>query len=110
MVSSYVRLLMRALCALCYPRDRPTFLPPNCSEKKQNVALAIDAFALFKQGLMKAGDRVPFRNSRLVIGGGYDPRVEENMMTQVALIDRAKSASLSYNILPRQRLLYPLSI
>jgi alpha-1,3/alpha-1,6-mannosyltransferase len=79
-------------------RDRPTFLSLNRFEKKKNVGLAIDAFALFKQGLMKAEGRVPLRNSRLVIGGGYDPRVEENMMTLVALIDRAKSASLSYNI------------
>jgi alpha-1,3/alpha-1,6-mannosyltransferase len=79
-------------------RDRPTFLSLNRFEKKKNVALAIDAFALFKQELTKAGNRVPLQNSRLVIGGGYDPRVEENMMTLVALIDRAKAASLSYTI------------
>ena len=50
---------------------------------------------------MKTGNREPLRNSQLVIGGGYDPRVEENMMTLVILIDRAKSASLSYNIISR---------
>ena len=92
-VSSYALFVLYAVL-----RDRPTFLSLNRFEKKKNVALAIDAFALFKQGLTKAGDQVPLGNSRLVIGGGYDPRVEENMMTLVALIDRAKSASLSYNI------------
>ena len=93
-VSSYVLCVLHAVL-----RDRPTFLSLNRFEKKKNVALAIDAFAHFKQGLVKAGDREPLRNSRLVIGGGYDPRVEENMMTLVTLIDRAKSASLSYNII-----------
>lgn len=31
--------------------------------------------------------------------GGYDPRLEDNMMTLVHLIDRAKAHSLSYNII-----------
>ena len=92
-VSSYVHRVLHAVL-----RDRPTFLSLNRFEKKKNVALAIDAFALFKQGLMKAENHGPLRNSRLVIGGGYDPRVEENMMTLVSLIDRAKSTSLFYNI------------
>ena len=92
-VSSYVCWVLYAVL-----RDRPTFLSLNRFEKKKNVGLAIDAFALFKQRLLKAGNHGPLRNSRLVIGGGYDPRVEENMMTLVALIDRTKSASLSYNI------------
>ena len=30
--------------------------------------------------------------------GGYDPRLEDNMMTLVHLIDRAKAHSLTYNI------------
>ena len=41
---------------------------------------------------------MPIRRPRLVIGGGYDSRVEENMMTLVSLIDRAKAALLSYTI------------
>jgi alpha-1,3/alpha-1,6-mannosyltransferase len=80
--------------------DRPTFLSLNRFEKKKNVALAIDAFALFKQGLMEAGNRDDRPSPRLVIGGGYDSRVEENMMTLVALIDRAKAASILYHRLP----------
>lgn len=89
------------LCVVFYAllRDRPTFLSLNRFEKKKNVALAIDAFALFKQGLTKAGNDEAPRSPRLVIGGGYDSRVEENMMTLVALIDRARSASLSYTII-----------
>ena len=99
------------LCVLhAILRDRLTFLSLNRFEKKKNVALAIDAFEHFKQGLVKAGNREPLRDSRLVIGGGYDPRVEENMMTLVTLIDRAKSASLPYNIIspPSSRTSIPL--
>src|SRR6266436_3611113 len=96
MVSSYVRH-MRFLWYMLFS-EIPTFLSLNRLEKKKNVALAIDAFALFRQGLTKAGNHVPLGNSRLVVGGGYDPRVEENMMTLFALIGRTKSASLSYNI------------
>jgi alpha-1,3/alpha-1,6-mannosyltransferase len=32
------------------------------------------------------------------LAGGYDARLEDNMMTLVSLIDRAKSCSLTYNI------------
>jgi len=78
--------------------DRPTILSLNRFEKKKNVALAIDAFALFKQRFTKAETRDSLQNLRLIVGGGYDPRVEENMMTLVSLIDRAKAASLSYTV------------
>ncbi|KAH9992476.1 hypothetical protein BJV77DRAFT_1067757 [Russula vinacea] len=48
--------------------DRPTFLSLNRFEKKKNVALAIDAFAHFKQGLVKAGtaSHCVIRDSSLV--------------------------------------------
>jgi len=80
-------------------RDRPTILSFNRFEKKKNVALAIDAFALFKQQTVKVATRNSLRNLRLIVGGGYDHRIEENMMTLVSLIDRAKAASLSYTII-----------
>jgi alpha-1,3/alpha-1,6-mannosyltransferase len=80
-------------------RDRPTLLSFNRFEKKKNVALAIDAFALFKQQLTKVETRNSLQNLRLIVGGGYDPRVEENMMTLVSLVDRTKAASLTYTII-----------
>ena len=79
-------------------RDRPTVLSFNRFEKKKNVALAIDAFALFKQQLTKVETQNSLQNPRLIVGGGYDPRVEENMMTLVSLVDRTKAASLTYTI------------
>ncbi|THH30810.1 hypothetical protein EUX98_g3373 [Antrodiella citrinella] len=70
--------------------DRPTLVSLNRYEKKKNAALAIDAFALVKKE--NAG-------LRLVVAGGYDPRVEDNMMTLVFLIDRAKANALTFNII-----------
>ena len=86
-------------CLILSLSGRPTFLSFNRFEKKKNVALAIDAFALFKQQLTKVETRNSLQNLRLIVGGGYDPRVEENMMTLVSLIDRVKAASLSYTII-----------
>ncbi|KAI0062067.1 alpha-1,3-mannosyltransferase ALG2 [Artomyces pyxidatus] len=77
--------------------DRPTFLSLNRFEKKKNAALAIESFALLKKQLANEG-RADFKVSRLVIAGGYDPRLEDNMMTLVSLIDRAKSNSLTYTL------------
>src|ERR1700677_2955686 len=90
-------------CRLSVPytpvRDRPTVISFNRFEKKKNVALAIDAFALFKQQLAKVEALNSLQNLRLVVGGGYDPRIEENMMTLVSLVDRTKAASLTYTII-----------
>ena len=81
-------------------RNRPTVLSFNRFEKKKNVALAIDSFALFKQQLSTAEEtQNSLRNPRLIVGGGYDPRVEENMMTLVSLVDRTKAARLAYTII-----------
>ncbi|KAI0046923.1 glycosyltransferase family 4 protein [Auriscalpium vulgare] len=77
--------------------DRPTLLSLNRFEKKKNAALAVDAFSLLKKEPVREG-RSDLDSARLVIAGGYDPRLEDNMMTLVSLIDRAKSHSLTYNI------------
>ncbi|EMD34318.1 glycosyltransferase family 4 protein [Gelatoporia subvermispora B] len=74
--------------------DRLTLLSLNRFEKKKNAALAIEAFALLRK---KTGS-AKLRDVRLVIAGGYDPRLEDNMMTLVGLIDRAKVNSLSFSI------------
>ncbi|KAF8638842.1 hypothetical protein AX17_001900 [Amanita inopinata Kibby_2008] len=75
--------------------DRPTLLSLNRFEKKKNAALAIDAFALL---LRKIADRSDYNNMRLVLAGGYDPRVEDNVSTLQSLVNLTKSHSLTYNI------------
>ncbi|KAI0933457.1 hypothetical protein AcV5_005596 [Taiwanofungus camphoratus] len=79
--------------------DRLTLLSLNRFEKKKNAALAIDSFALLRKKLGDSGSSSTSDSYRIVIAGGYDPRLEDNMMTLVALIDRAKAHSLTYNII-----------
>lgn len=52
----------------------PFFVSVNRFERIKNVDLAIKAFAKFKQSLPETGPK-----PRLVIAGGFDPRVIENV-------------------------------
>ncbi|KZT74049.1 glycosyltransferase family 4 protein [Daedalea quercina L-15889] len=79
--------------------DRPTLLSLNRFERKKNAALAVDAFALLRKKLASSAASPHPGKLRLVVAGGYDPRLEDNMMTLVALIDRAKANSLSFNLI-----------
>ncbi|THH20044.1 hypothetical protein EW146_g1222 [Bondarzewia mesenterica] len=78
--------------------DRPTFLSLNRFEKKKNVALAVHSYALLKKQSSASGPSEKLQASRLVLAGGYDPRLENNIMTLVALIDLAKANSLTFNV------------
>lgn len=75
--------------------DRPTLLSLNRFEKKKNVALAVQSFAKLK---LRVQHRRNLRDMRLVIAGGYDPRLENNLMTLVSLIDTIKSLQLTFTI------------
>ncbi|KAJ6500372.1 mannosyltransferase [Mycena sanguinolenta] len=73
--------------------DSPTFLSLNRFEKKKNAALAIISFA-------KLRPRFPeLVNLRLVLAGGYDPRIEDNVQTLNALVDLAQAHSLTFNVI-----------
>ncbi|KAJ3996048.1 alpha-1,3-mannosyltransferase ALG2 [Lentinula boryana] len=74
--------------------DRPTLISLNRFEKKKNVALAVEAFARIRAQEPNSA------NLRLVLGGGYDPRLEDNMLTLYSLIDLvSKKHTLSYNVI-----------
>ncbi|KAF9494107.1 glycosyltransferase family 4 protein [Pleurotus eryngii] len=66
---------------------RPTLLSLNRFEKKKNSALALAAFAQMKAD-----------STRLVIGGGYDHRLEDNVKTLASLVSKTESHFLTYNI------------
>ncbi|KAF2031490.1 UDP-Glycosyltransferase/glycogen phosphorylase [Setomelanomma holmii] len=68
--------------------DKKLLLSINRFEKKKDVALAIKAFA----GL-SSKER---RDARLVIAGGFDPRVAENTGTYAELCDLADSLKLKH--------------
>ncbi|KAG8685275.1 Alpha-1,3-mannosyltransferase-like protein [Ceratobasidium sp. 395] len=69
---------------------RPTFLSLNRFERKKNTLLAIDAFGAIPD-LKSTG-------IRLVIAGGYDPRVSDNVECLSALLSRCTSLNLTYDI------------
>ncbi|KAF9480864.1 mannosyltransferase [Pholiota conissans] len=73
--------------------SRPTLLSLNRFEGKKNIPLALQSFAFLKNRLAE------FDNLRLVLAGGYDPRLEDNVNTLEALVASAKSLSLTYTIL-----------
>ncbi|KAJ7577398.1 glycosyltransferase family 4 protein [Mycena floridula] len=72
---------------------RPTLLSLNRFEIKKNVALAVKAFAQ-----LRASSPSIHQNARLVLGGGYDPRLDENIECLTRLVFLVKNRSLSYNI------------
>ncbi|KDR81960.1 hypothetical protein GALMADRAFT_90454 [Galerina marginata CBS 339.88] len=72
---------------------RPTFLSLNRFEGKKNVMLALKAFGLLKS------KRPDLGHWRLVLAGGYDPRLEDNVRTLRQLIDCAASLSLTSNVI-----------
>lgn len=66
---------------------RPTLLSINRFERKKNLGLAIDAFAE-----MRREHKDP---SRLVLAGGYDPRLSENVEYHIELDELAKRHGLT---------------
>ncbi|KAJ7632293.1 mannosyltransferase [Roridomyces roridus] len=71
----------------------PTLLSLNRFEGKKNAALAIQAFAKLRKRVAE------LPKMRLVLAGGYDPRLEDNMQTFFALIDLVRSNSLTFNVI-----------
>ncbi|KAI9226010.1 MAG: alpha-1,3/1,6-mannosyltransferase ALG2 [Piptocephalis tieghemiana] len=77
---------------------RRTLLSINRFERKKNIALAIHAYAK----IFASGDKDTFSTKsshRLVIAGGYDTRVSENVEYHQELISLAKTYGLSTSTL-----------
>ncbi|TFK31990.1 alpha-1,3-mannosyltransferase ALG2 [Crucibulum laeve] len=81
--------------------DRPTLLSLNRFEKKKNVGLAIEAFARLQP---KIANNPNLQDMRLVIAGGYDPRLEDNTETLTFLINLTHAFSLTYNVITPESL------
>ncbi|TDL18460.1 glycosyltransferase family 4 protein [Rickenella mellea] len=75
--------------------DRPTLLSLNRFEQKKNAALAVEAFAILRA---KIANDEGNRKMRLVVAGGYDPRVTDNINTLDHLVAICKQHSITYHI------------
>ncbi|KAJ1310513.1 hypothetical protein OPQ81_007244 [Rhizoctonia solani] len=72
--------------------DKTTLLSLNRFERKKNAALAIQAFAL-----------LPTSDLRLVLAGGYDPRLLDNVECLRGLVELCEDNGLQWNIVsPRE--------
>ncbi|KAL4080524.1 glycosyltransferase family 4 protein [Scleroderma citrinum] len=73
--------------------SRPTLLSLNRFEMKKNAALAVEAFSR-----LRYRSNVP-HNMHLVLAGGYDPRLEDNIRTLNNLVDLARAHNLTFNVI-----------
>lgn len=72
----------------------PLFLALHRFEEKKGVDLAIEAFAR----LLSKLDKAQADTARLVIAGGYDPSLSENVNTLARLRHRAKQRGLTEKV------------
>ncbi|KAF8328830.1 mannosyltransferase [Cantharellus anzutake] len=82
----------------------PALLSLNRFEGKKNLGLAIRAYAKFKASLSEGEGGSLKESLRLILGGGYDPRLKDNVDTLSALRDLCASLNITYHVYP------PLSI
>ena len=78
--------------------DRPSIVSINRFERKKGIKLAIEAFASWRKSLDKGS---MWKKTRLVIAGGYDYRVLENVEHHRELVTLARILKLKiYSLLP----------
>lgn len=78
--------------------DRPTLVSLNRFEKKKNAALALKVFVKLDNPSM-----------RLVLAGGYEPRVDDNVATLQELVGLCRETGLSYRILSTNSMAHNLN-
>lgn len=83
-------LFLQFLLAPCRPKK--LILSFNRFERKKNVALAILTFAELRNSLSPTD----FRDLQLVVAGGYDKRVSENVTYHVELSKLAETMRLTH--------------
>jgi alpha-1,3/alpha-1,6-mannosyltransferase len=78
---------------------KPTHFP-LAQPLEKNISLAISVFAQFRQGLTAADKNTrKLDTARIVIGGGYDPRLKDNIDALDELVSLSKSLNLSYSLI-----------
>lgn len=68
----------QAIRSMIKTNDRPTLVSINRFEAKKNIALAVDTFVQVQKEFAAQGHAIKLR---LVLGGGYDYRLRDNILT-----------------------------
>lgn len=97
--------IQKAIIDLCQDAERATLLSINRFEAKKNVALALTAFAAAQKEYITSHDGQGKR-MRLVLVGGYDRRVKDNIDTLKALQAQAQQLGLHHVTLSYHRQAY----
>jgi alpha-1,3/alpha-1,6-mannosyltransferase len=79
------------------PASVALFLSINRFERKKHVGLAIRALALLINKLKAKNKAI---DVRLVVAGGYDSRVVENVEHQLELANEAQKLGLTHSLFP----------
>lgn len=87
-------LPINQILAMEFPEDSVIFLSINRYERKKNLKLALDTMSELKKCL-SAGE---WSRIHLVIAGGYDTRVKENVEHYVELVSHANVLGLTENV------------
>lgn len=77
--------------------DRPTFISLNRFEAKKNIPLAISSFHVFLQNI--SSSQHSLKNARLVLGGGFDPRLQDNIRTLSSIFALIEDLRLTWSLL-----------
>ena len=70
------------------------FLSVNRFERKKNLGLALRAFAKYAE----RAERSPEQSPRLILAGGYDPRLRECVETRAALEAEARALGVARDV------------
>ncbi|CAO1630060.1 unnamed protein product [Sympodiomycopsis kandeliae] len=89
-------LVQKGILELVSSSDRPLVISVNRFEAKKNVELALSAFAGAQKELASRGKSTKYR---LILAGGYDRRVQDNISTLDELEKQATSLGLQHTTL-----------
>lgn len=92
----------KAILDVVTSNERPLVLSINRFEAKKNVSLALDAFAGAQKSLATSDSKQTTSSSgqhRLIIAGGYDRRVQDNISTLDELQKQATQLGLTHTTL-----------
>lgn len=85
------------------PVSTAVFVSINRYERKKNIGLAISAYAILCKNLEASREKdaqYGYTSAKLIVAGGYDPKLAENVSYYKELIDHATSLGLKVSYFP----------
>jgi alpha-1,3/alpha-1,6-mannosyltransferase len=88
-----VESVQKAIRTIIQSEDRPTLISINRFEAKKNVALALETFVQVQKEYAAQGNS---QKLRLVLAGGYDYRLQDNILTLKELQEQCQKYGLAH--------------